>query len=219
MASLLYVVNDIRDVEADRPHVQGMVVRQLSPVASNWRATQDLHQYLAQHDIPGITEVDTRALTRHIRQHGALRATISTGDLEARYELWRRLRPRKETVGERHGRPELDTAYRAPRNEIESAVAEIWQQLLGIERIGIDDNFFDLGGASLQALQAAEDSLATFQRGLLSAASRRRFEHEGQLLARLRQLINRRVVQDPEDPEGYRIEVGPFPGWATVPEW
>lgn len=74
-----YGVNGL-DVEADRPHVQGMVVRHLSPVASNWRATQDLHQYLAQHDIPGITEVDTRALTRHLRTGGAVRGVLSCID-------------------------------------------------------------------------------------------------------------------------------------------
>jgi carbamoyl-phosphate synthase small subunit len=74
-----YGVNGL-DVEADVPHVQGMVVRNLSPVASNFRATQDLHQYLVQHDIPGITEVDTRALTRHLRTRGALRGVLSCLD-------------------------------------------------------------------------------------------------------------------------------------------
>ena len=41
----------------------------------------------------------------------------------------------------------------------------------------------------------------------------------GEFLTRLGSLINRHVVRDPEDPEGYRIKVDPFPGWATVPEW
>jgi acyl carrier protein len=47
----------------------------------------------------------------------------------------------------------MTTAYVAPRGETEEAIAEMWQALLGIERVGVDDNFFDLGGQSLLALQ------------------------------------------------------------------
>jgi phthiocerol/phenolphthiocerol synthesis type-I polyketide synthase E len=53
----------------------------------------------------------------------------------------------------RHERPELGCEYVAPRNEQESALAEIWQELLGVSRIGIHDNFFELGGHSLLATQ------------------------------------------------------------------
>jgi phthiocerol/phenolphthiocerol synthesis type-I polyketide synthase E len=52
-----------------------------------------------------------------------------------------------------HGRPILPTTYVAPRQGIEQALAGIWQQVLGIEQVGIHDNFFDLGGDSLQAVQ------------------------------------------------------------------
>ena len=50
-------------------------------------------------------------------------------------------------------RPELDTAYVSPRNEIERKVADIWQKVLNVEKVGIQDNFFDLGGHSLSVLQ------------------------------------------------------------------
>jgi carbamoyl-phosphate synthase small subunit len=64
------------DVESDRPQITALVVREVSPVVSNWRASETLHSYLDSHGIPGITEVDTRALTRRLRdkgvQHGAL---------------------------------------------------------------------------------------------------------------------------------------------------
>jgi acyl carrier protein len=77
---------------------------------------------------------------------------VSTGDLEARRDLWvNRSSIERKADGTRFARPELETGYEAPRNEIESTMAEIWQELLGIEQIGIHDNFFDLGGQSLLA--------------------------------------------------------------------
>jgi len=50
-------------------------------------------------------------------------------------------------------RPELETAYVGPRTQWEQAIASIWQQLLGIDRVGTADNFFDLGGSSVQIVQ------------------------------------------------------------------
>ena len=50
-----------------------------------------------------------------------------------------------------HARPNLTTAYVAPRNDVEKTLAEIWQTLIGVDRIGIHDSFFDLGGHSLLA--------------------------------------------------------------------
>jgi len=64
------VGTNVQDVEAEVPMVEGFVVRELSDRPSNWRATQDLHENLRQHRIPGVAEVDTRAITRHIRTRG-----------------------------------------------------------------------------------------------------------------------------------------------------
>src|ERR1700679_2174129 len=55
------------DAEAATPKASGFVVRELSPVVSNWRSQLPLSDYLAQHGIPGISEVDTRALTKKLR--------------------------------------------------------------------------------------------------------------------------------------------------------
>lgn len=66
------------DMESDRPQVSAVVIRALSPVVSNWRATQPLADWLAEHDVPGISEVDTRYLTRKLRDGGTLRAALST---------------------------------------------------------------------------------------------------------------------------------------------
>ena len=72
-----YGVNEV-DVESWRPHVAGFVVRELSPVVSNWRADFSLEEYLERNGIPGLEEVDTRALTRKLRVRGALNGFIST---------------------------------------------------------------------------------------------------------------------------------------------
>jgi carbamoyl-phosphate synthase small subunit len=66
------------DVESDRPQVTAFIVREVSPVVSNWRANETLPDYLARHGIPGISEVDTRALTGLLREKGVMRAALST---------------------------------------------------------------------------------------------------------------------------------------------
>jgi carbamoyl-phosphate synthase small subunit len=75
-----YGVNRI-DVESWRPHVGGFVIRELSPVVSNWRADWSLADYLDQNGIPGIQGVDTRALTKKLRVRGALNGFISTEEI------------------------------------------------------------------------------------------------------------------------------------------
>jgi carbamoyl-phosphate synthase small subunit len=77
-----YGVN-LEDVESSRPQVAGFVVREVSAVASSWRAAGGLHEYLDEAGVVGITEVDTRALTRHLRTHGAKRGVISAECLDA----------------------------------------------------------------------------------------------------------------------------------------
>jgi carbamoyl-phosphate synthase small subunit len=69
------------DEESSRPWVEGFVVREASRVASNWRAQETLDAYLKRWDIVAIEGIDTRALVRHIRDKGAMRACISTNDL------------------------------------------------------------------------------------------------------------------------------------------
>ena len=74
-----YGVN-LEDVESARPQVAGFVVREVSTVVSSWRASGDLGRYLDEHGIVGISEIDTRALTRHLRTHGAKRGVVSAID-------------------------------------------------------------------------------------------------------------------------------------------
>lgn len=72
-----YGVN-LQDVESWRPHVSGFVIRELSPIVSNWRADYSLAEYLGQNGIPGIQGIDTRALTKKLRVAGAMKGFIST---------------------------------------------------------------------------------------------------------------------------------------------
>jgi carbamoyl-phosphate synthase small subunit len=62
----------------ERPRVAGFVVRNASPIASSWRAEESLDAYLARYGIVGITDVDTRKLTRHLRDHGSQNGAIGT---------------------------------------------------------------------------------------------------------------------------------------------
>lgn len=69
------------DVESWQPHVAGFIVRELSPIVSNWRADMSLPAYLEKNNIPGIQGIDTRALTKKLRVRGALNGFISTKEI------------------------------------------------------------------------------------------------------------------------------------------
>jgi len=68
------------DQESDRPHVRGFVMEEMCPVPSNWRADESLDGYLKRWNIVGIAGIDTRALTRHLRTRGAMKACVISGD-------------------------------------------------------------------------------------------------------------------------------------------
>jgi carbamoyl-phosphate synthase small subunit len=72
-----YGVN-LEDVESRRVFIEGLVVRELSRTVSNWRATGSLDEYLRENNRPGISEINTRSLVRHIRDRGSMRACLST---------------------------------------------------------------------------------------------------------------------------------------------
>ena len=72
-----YGVND-EDTESEKPQVRGFVVKECSRISSNWRSTCSLDDYLKKHNIIGVEHVDTRAITKHIRDAGVVKAFIST---------------------------------------------------------------------------------------------------------------------------------------------
>jgi carbamoyl-phosphate synthase small subunit len=90
------VNRDDSESVAEGPRVAGFVVRDASPVPSNWRAQEPLDAYLARHGVVGITEVDTRKLTRHLRDRGSQNGAIGTDGPES---LLRRAREAPDMNG------------------------------------------------------------------------------------------------------------------------
>ena len=96
---------------------------------------------------------------RILSMNTATQVVVSTGDLQARIDQWIRreslqdTQPKKVGSSSLHARPNLPNSYFAPRNNVEQTIANIWQDLLGIEQVGIHDNFFELGGDSLLAVR------------------------------------------------------------------
>lgn len=66
------------DLESARPHVRGFVVREISRIRSNWRSREDLSTFLVRHGIPGVEDIDTRALTRRLRMQGVMKGCLAT---------------------------------------------------------------------------------------------------------------------------------------------
>jgi len=125
------------DVESARPQVAGFIVREASTVVSSWRASGELGHYLDEHGIVGISEIDTRALTRHLRTHGAKRGVVSAADL-APAALVEKARASRSMIG-------LDLAREVtcaeawtfdPRAEGESAAHHLVPILKGAGRGG-----------------------------------------------------------------------------------
>jgi len=78
-----YGVN-VEDVESPRPQVRGLIIRELSAIYSSFRGAENLSSYLARHGITGIEGIDTRALTKRIREGGAMRAVLSTEEMDTK---------------------------------------------------------------------------------------------------------------------------------------
>jgi carbamoyl-phosphate synthase small subunit len=89
----------LEDDEAAKPYIEGLIVREFSPIASNWRSQQSCQQYFERRGIPVLADIDTRALVRHLREHGVQRGILApaTGNAEA-------LRARAQAIPRMDGR-------------------------------------------------------------------------------------------------------------------
>ena len=173
----------------------GMTVQTSVPVIlKEWREQQ---LELAMLSSEGV-EVFSRALS----QSALPQVTVCTTDIRATIDRYRAL-TRSRIMGEveqlpllgpKHPRPTLRTPYLAPRNETERMIARIWQNVLGVERVGIHDSFFELGGDSLIGLKL----IAQLKRELgieIPAVDL----YKGPTVSRLADIINRMTGQAPDD--------------------
>jgi acyl transferase domain-containing protein len=147
-------------------------------ISVNWDGWEIRQEDNHQAAGPGLVEAELsikpnegiEVFQRIISAKIAGQIIISTGDLQSRIRKWIDLeslqskQPQKKlTTLSGYSRPELKTHYVAPRNDLEQSIAAIWQDLLGIEQIGIHDNFFELGGHSLLVIQSLTRLRQTFQ--------------------------------------------------------
>ncbi len=106
-------------------------------------------------------EESVEAFRRVVTAAPGGQVVVSTGDLQPRLSLWVERKPAGgaqpaaggQTAPTAYSRPKAAGTYVAPSNETERIIADIWQQVIGIERVGVNDNFFDLGGHSLLAIK------------------------------------------------------------------
>jgi carbamoyl-phosphate synthase small subunit len=70
------------DNESAKPYIEGLIVREFSPISSNWRSEQVTDEYMERYSVPVLAEIDTRALVRHLRNNGVMRGVISTTETD-----------------------------------------------------------------------------------------------------------------------------------------
>ena len=120
--------------------------------------------------LPMSPEQGVEAIERALLLDGYSRVIISTGDLQARIDQWINFEPLQPPIGDEitqlarnYSRPNLRNAYVPPQNDVERVVVSILETCLGIDVIGIHDNFFDLGGQSLLATRVVSALRDAFQ--------------------------------------------------------
>jgi carbamoyl-phosphate synthase small subunit len=83
------------DNESARPYIEGLIVREFSPISSNWRSEQVTDEYMERYSVPVLAEIDTRALVRHLRTYGVMRGVISTAESDTNVLVAKARRIRK----------------------------------------------------------------------------------------------------------------------------
>jgi carbamoyl-phosphate synthase small subunit len=153
-----YGVNAL-DAESSAPHVRGFVIEELSDIASNWRSEASLNDYFLRWGIPGIQGIDTRALTKHLRQRGAMRACITASASE------------EEAIGlARSGEGMLGmdfvrevTAARPYQWDPEDKQSRVWTIVKGEGGAGVE---VDPGGEVFRKLPAVTHRIVAYDFGL-----------------------------------------------------
>ncbi len=145
------------DFESDKPHLSAFIIKELSSIPSSWRSTETLDEFLKKHNIMGIQGIDTRALTRHIREAGAQQAVLSTESISDE-ELVQLAKKSPSIVGQdlvkevtcsepytwNEGEWDVASGYSKTSSQNQSKPLNIIAYDLGIKR-NILRNFFQLG--------------------------------------------------------------------------
>jgi acyl transferase domain-containing protein len=166
-----------------------------------WRFEEDAAQQSSGKSFAdlGITPAEGAAVfERVVAADAPLQVVVSTGDLQVRIAQWVSLNFKAEAKQggdskSSHPRPQLSSVFVAPTNEVEQTIAEVWQDLLGFEQVGVYDNFFELGGQSLLATQVTSCLRERCHVGLPLRAI---FEHP--TIAELATIIESTLVEELE---------------------
>lgn len=132
-----------------------------------WAARRDGKSKLRTASVAVMPDRGAEAISRALRDEVGSHIVISPKPLDEELDRWVRRVPEPvhaaHALGTRHARPDMPTAFAAPRSETERRIAEHWQNVLGIEAIGAHDNFFELGGHSLLGAQVISWIRKTFR--------------------------------------------------------
>lgn len=169
-----YGVNE-EDIESFSPKIEGFIVRELSKIASNQRATNTLYEYCRKHNVFLLEDIDTRALTKHIREQGAMKGVISTVDFDPE-SLVEKARKSRGVVGVDLVREvSCKTPYFWERGEVKSLseMKEDERPLCAVYDFGVKLNILRLLEASglrvavFPAFTKAEEILSYNPKGIL----------------------------------------------------
>src|SRR6202047_1419234 len=163
-----YGTNEL-DNESRQPHVRGFVVGELSPITSNWRAAGSLDDYLKRWKISAIQGVDTRALTKHLRVRGAMRACLTDEILDAE----------KAVAAARNAPPMVGSDYvrevttpEAFDWDPEDSLSREWTLVKGAGVAGINEN-----GQAFKPLPPKRHQIVAYDYGIKTNILRRLRQH------------------------------------------
>jgi carbamoyl-phosphate synthase small subunit len=149
---------NLDDEESGKPYIEALVVREFSPLASNWRSTESADAYLKRHGVPVIWDLDTRALVRHLRDVGALRGVVATDGTPAE-QLIAEARALPTMAGqELAGRVTTDCVYRWSKHSIDLAMPIAAAAAVGTGASGAKAVTTSNGGAGKRAASSEESA-------------------------------------------------------------
>jgi len=129
------------DNESARPYIEGLIVREFSPISSSWRSEQVTDEYMERYSIPVLAEIDTRALVRHLRTYGVMRGVISTDVADSEALVLKARSIRKMDGTELARVVSTKTAFRFDETDSRNQSGEaLWRPMLKDLRIqGVHD--------------------------------------------------------------------------------